>query len=82
MAGKFSAYLFLVGLGSIVSGVLVWIILSMLFSLFLPVSAAPSVMLALLAVVFTLVTMLFTALNIAMYQELVSANSATLTNEG
>lgn len=73
---------FLVGLGSIVSGLLVWIILSMLFSLFLPVSAAPSVMLALLAVVFTLVTMLFTALNIAMYQELVSANSATLTNEG
>lgn len=72
----------LVGLGAFISGLIVWIVLSMLFSLILPVSAAPTMMLALLASVFMLITILFIALNIAIYQELTSAKSGSLDQLG
>jgi hypothetical protein len=66
----------LVGLGAFISGLIVWIVLSMLFGLILPATAAPTMMLTLLALVFMLATILFIALNIAIYQELEPSHAA------
>ena len=65
----------LVTVGAVVSGLILWIVVSMLLALFLPVSAAPAVMLTLLAVVFTAIVILFTALNLAIYKELAGSGS-------
>ncbi len=66
----------LVGLGSFIAGLIMWIVLSMLFGLILPASAAPTMMLMVLALVFMLFTLLSIALNIAIYQELASAHAS------
>jgi hypothetical protein len=64
----------LVGIGSFISGMIIWAVLSLMFGLILPASSAPTMMLTLLAVVFMLVTILFVALNVAIYEELASTN--------